>query len=232
VNPDTGRCVKVDGRIGKKILYGNLNIKPVPGFESPPRFHGVVRKARDRRWVKKHLIGEGGYGQVYVICWYDDCEYVVKVQPEDPEFYNEVKFLNFLKYYIFTPVIYDAWVNDGKGYLVMNKMDKTTNKLSKRQKHTELKQILKRLHKNKIVFFDLHPGNVMYKGGDVRLIDWGLAYRFKNSGEEIEHLHSRDYGPFNLAKGKKLDMLNLDEYWGTKVQKKKAQKELGDMLID
>lgn len=215
VNPDTSRCVKIDGLIGKKILNRSL-----------PYFNGIVGKKSNKKWLKQDLIGQGGYGKVYITCWYNDCKYVVKVQPDDPEFYNEVKFLNSLKKYTFIPVIHDAWVHDGKGYIVMDKLNKNTSKLSKLQKYTKLKKILKYLHKNNIVFFDLHPGNVMYKKGDILLVDWGLALKFKNSTEKIEHLHSRDYGLFNLAKGKKLDMLNLDEYWGTEKQKKKANHAL------
>lgn len=226
LNPDTNRCVKNNGLIGKNILYRSLNNKSVPGY-----FDGNIRKECDKRWLKKHKIGEGGYGKVYVACWYDDCEYVIKVQAEDPEFYNEVKYLDFFKKYKFTPDIYDAWVCDGKGYIVMEKLTKTTSKLSKLQKYTKLKQILKYLHEKNIAFFDLHPGNVMYKEGDIRFIDWGLAYEFDNSIKKIKHLHSRDFGLFNLEKAKKLDMLNLDEYWGTKAQKKRAIEKIEDMLI-
>ena len=225
INPISNRCVLRVGLIGKKIINNNMKTKK-NREKLLPSFLGVIKKTYNNIWIQTKQIGFGGYGEVYVTCIYNDCSYVMKIQPITREFRREVKYLYEFIDTGYTPKIFDAWEYEGDGYIVMEKMSKTTTKLTKKEKYNQIKKILKFLHSKNIVFFDLHRGNVMYKDGRAYLIDFGLLYKFKNERMVIKHLHSRDYGYFNFDKGKQLDMLNLDEYFGTKDQRKKARDKL------
>ena len=222
INPISNRCVLRRGLIGKKIINNNMKTKE-NREKLLPNFNGTIKKKFSNIWIQTKQIGFGGYGEVYVTCIYNDCSYVMKIQKITREFRREVKYLYEFMDTGYTPKIYDAWEYEGQGYIVMEKMSKTTTKLTKKEKYNQIKKIFKFLHSKNIVFFDLHPGNVMYKDGRAFLIDFGLLYQFKNNRIVIKHLHSRDYGYFNFSKGKQLDMLNLDEYFGNKDQRKKAR---------
>jgi len=230
LNPISNRCVLRCGLIGKKIISNNMKTKE-NREKLVPIFSGVIKKKSSNIWIQTKKIGSGGYGEVHVTCIYNDCSYVMKIQKITQEFRNEVKYLYEFIDTGYTPKIFDAWEYKGNGYIVMEKMNKTTTKLTKKEKYNQIKKILKFLHSKNVVFFDLHPGNVTYKNGRVYLIDFGLVYKFKNDRMIIQHLHSIDYGYFNLDKGKQLDMLNLDEYFGTKEQRKKALDKLQLMWL-
>ena len=217
VNPITGRCINKSGKIAKKLEISNLIFKK------------IRESCKNYDWIIKNQIGSGGYGSVFSACKIDNCSYVIKIQPISRAYYNEVKFLKELSKYKFVPKIYDAWICKNKGYIIMEKIYRTSS-LTTEEKRIQLIKIIKKLHKLNIVFFDIHKGNVMFKNNQIYLIDYGLVKKFKNKTIEITHLHSRDYGKFTFNKGAKLDYLNIDEYFGNTLQKKQAKKELKKML--
>jgi len=228
LNPETGRYVNADGKIGCEILYGRSDIKSVNGLSLPRDFAGVVRKSCDSSWVKKHKIGQGCYGSVYVVCKKDNCNYVLKIQKlNQGEFYNEVSFLTMLQDTDYVPKLYDAWECDGKGYVVIERLYKTS-KLTRKQKHSRLKKILKNLHSRGIAHLDIKEDNVMYKDGKVKLVDFGLAYKFKPG--EVAYRKGifpfKYYGPLDFNEAKEFDLLNVDENWGTRSQSDKAWRAL------
>ena len=164
LNPISNRCVLRSGQIGKKIINNNMKTKK-NREKLLPRFNGIIKKKSSNIWIQTKQIGSGGYGEVYIACIYNDCSYVMKIQPITREFRREVKYLYEFIDTGYTPKIFDAWEYEGDGYIVMEKMSKTTTKLTKKEKYNQIKKILKFLHSKNIVFFDLHRGNVMYKDG-------------------------------------------------------------------
>lgn len=218
LNPDTKRCVLRTGKVGLGILEGSKT------------FEGIRKSCKDVGWVKKRNIGKGAFGIVYIACRANNCDYVLKIQKIDKDFYNEVNLLKELSEYYFVPTIYDAWTCRGNGYIVMEKLNRKSN-LTKAEKHVKIREIIKTLHKNNIVYFDLHPDNVMYKGNKLYLIDFGLSKKFKNKSTKINHMYSDVYGKFKFAKGVRFDYLSIDKYFGNRTQKRKAEDALDDMLV-
>lgn len=178
-----------------------------------------------KEWIICEKIGKGNYGTVFRVI-HKDNQYALKTQLNKSLYKREIKFLRKLHNSGFTPRLHDTWIENNKYCFILDILENDTT-MSRREIYNKLSQILNHLHTKKIVFFDLHHGNVLFKGRKVYLIDFALAHSFRNPNTFIKNC----YGTFNLQSGQDIDKLFLDYYWGTKKQSKKASKILDSMLI-
>lgn len=140
--------------------------------------------AKQRVWKKGRQIGVGSAGKVYIVTLKnsgDTKQYILKVQPFNSEFKQELSILHHVLGWVHAPKIYDIWTCKNKAYIVQEKLIK--NKLNKQQTYKELKRkILPGIHKLNVAYPDVHDENVMMRKGDrkIVLIDYGWALYFKN----------------------------------------------------
>jgi hypothetical protein len=141
----------------------------------PTKFEGIVHECEcQKRWRQLTKLGSGKYGAAYHACSVEnskDCDYVVKVQPN-----NNIAKREFDAYMRLNgktrvvPKLHAAWVCGGKMYLVLDRMKPC--KVTKAAVKLALASLLRLgwLH------VDVHSGNVMCnKRGKVCLIDLGWA---------------------------------------------------------
>lgn len=210
LNPVTNRCVKIDGRIGKKILkaiekpkilnpttgkmvaVNSKNGKKLVETGTPTPVSPVGIKDKFMRIVEDcdklstivtgEKIGKGSYGSVTTVCKVDGCKYVLKTQDADDSFKNEVEALYDLQKWKHAPKIYSAWTCKGKGYFIQEMV----YKCNKRPSFDDMTKILDQLHRKGWVHVDVHTGNVMCReDGTIVLIDYGWARKSDNDDTKI-----------------------------------------------
>lgn len=180
-----------------------------------------------KNWTLCHFLGNGHYGKVYKVKRKTKF-YALKVQSSKKLYNRELSFLRILKKSNFVPKLIDYWIVKNKYHFVTELLSEST-RLSNSEIYIQLKDILTYLHERRIVFFDLHHGNVLFKHDKVYLIDFALAYCFSNYTEQITNC----YGNFTLKSGKEIDILFLKYYWGSKRISNNASKMIDNLsLID
>jgi len=188
-------------------------------MEVPTRFSSIVDDCgKNNDWYTYDQLGTGLAGTVYTVCWVDDCEYVLKKQPtgkretalrniletyvEVDSFRHEVKALIDLQGWKHIPRIYAAWTCGDWGYIVMEKLD---TYYEEGERSTEIavrvEKVLTELYLMKWIHSDAHRGNVMCRGnGDIVLIDYGRARKFKDSND----ISFSDDHPWTILTGKRI----------------------------
>lgn len=240
LNPSTGRCVSKSGAIGIKIMKKTPERKrknrsrPVPKKKSksipkkpPNKFARITEKCQmNKVWKKNKRIGSGSVGSVYLTG--EKSPYVLKIQKDDQEFRREVMILKKLVGWKHAPKIEAMWTCKGKGYIVMEKLEKI--KYSKSESLKKIQQVLKQLHSKNITFPDCHSDNVMMrKDGTVVLIDFGWSEYFTTKNSKVYD----NWLAHNIVRGgvtmKQMyiweNYVMMDDF-GTKEQIKKAEKEM------
>ena len=134
-----------------------------------------------------------------------DCSFILKIQPLDYEYFNELKALVDLQN-VGAPKLYDYWHCRNKGYLVMEKLDPKCSKVKKASMHKKVRKFLDKLRKKNYVHVDVHRGNIACRGRDAVLIDYGRAVK-KRRGKYGDHPAS---SPFQQLTFKQLE--NLQDY--------------------
>jgi serine/threonine protein kinase len=181
--------------------------------------------------IIKNRIGQGSYGYIDRVCMGDyGCDYAIKTQSfiDDTHydhhsqtiFWNEIATMNRLNCIdpSFAPIIYAAWecIQDGVRYGVylMEKMDGSLDNfdpeipkekiiLDKYVKKTI--KLLKKLSKEYIIHGDLKLANVLYKGKNIKLGDWGMSKTFLNTGF---HMVNRRYFSYYTYENKSTTFYN------------------------
>ena len=87
--------VKPDDDIRTKL--SEKDIKPV-GIPIPTSFLPIIENCTlNDKWKRKKKLGFGVSGSTYITCQGADCEYVIKIQPENKEYYTEIEALLYLQ---------------------------------------------------------------------------------------------------------------------------------------
>lgn len=174
------------------------DVKPV-GIGIPKSFRDIVEDCtQNNKWKKDKLLGSGKAGSVYIACkTADDCEYVIKIQNQNKEYYAEIEALSSLQHTKAVPKVFAAWTCDKFGYFVMEKLYPCIH-------HTDnsiwmaVGIKLDIIRKEGYLQVDIHNGNVMCnKEGQVVLIDFGYAVKRTDKGDKQEypdHIVSENYG--------------------------------------
>ena len=184
----------------------NLDIKPIEPIGLPDSFMDIAEECSNNgfnRWIvdeHKDKIGVGITGTAYTGCLGEnDCEYVVKVQPtgarekwlrthsdeyiEHDSYRHEMEALIDLQGWKHAPKLYAAWTCGDNAFFVMEKLEiyKSMKTLTTYRK---VVAIMKELYKKKWIHTDVHLGNIMCRtNGDIVLIDYGRARKFKNRND-------------------------------------------------
>ena len=174
---------------GRWIIPDDLSIKPV-GIGIPKSFRDIVEdctKNDEWKWEKTDKIGSGAYGSVYKTCQGMDCDYVVKVQKKNKEYYTEIEALLSLQYTKAVPKVFAAWTCKNFGYFVIEKLY-----LCKHNDNFMWKEVGKKLdiiRRAGYLHLDIYNDNVMCnKEGEVILIDFGSAIKRTEQGDEQKYI--------------------------------------------
>jgi serine/threonine protein kinase len=231
LNPNTGRYVLKNGKIGSKLMS---SITPVEPIGTPTKFMRIAEDCLlEGTYDKQERIGFGEAGTVHKVCKLGKCDYVLKEQNADQQFKNEVEALYDLQGWKHTPKVYAAWTCHGKGYIVQELLYKCN--LSARDIYTQLKnKVLPELWDRSWVFIDIHDGNIMCrKDGTIVLLDYGWACKFINDASLIPSYHelnSRLRRDVDIATAKKIELINLESNYGDEELAKEMDKELNKDL--
>ena len=137
-------------------------------------------------WKQDILLGSGVAGNVYIACKGIDCEYVIKIQKENKDYYTEIQALLSLQNTNAVPVVFAAWTCENFGYFVMEKLypcKYDTNFMWK-----EVGKKLDIIKQKGYLHLDTHNHNVMCnKHGEVLLIDFGYAVKRTEQGDKQEY---------------------------------------------
>jgi serine/threonine protein kinase len=163
--------------------------------------------SHQRRWRRLKRIGKGSVGSAFEVCDRNnkDCSFILKIQPLDYEYFNELKALVDLQH-AGAPKLYDYWHCRNKGYLVMEKLDPKCRKVKKASMHKKIRRFLDKLRKKNYLHIDVHRGNIACRGTDAVLIDYGRAVK-KRRGKYGNHPAS---SPLQQLTFKQLE--NLQDY--------------------
>ena len=161
-------------------------VKPV-GVGIPTRFLPIVQDCtQNKKWQQHKLLGSGKSGNVYVTCKSDDCEYVIKIQKENKDYYTEIEALLSLQHTKAVPIVFAAWTCKKMGYFVIEKLYSCEYNQSimweKVGKQLDIIREAGYLH------VDIHKNNVMCnKDGKVVIIDFGYAVKRTEQGDKQEY---------------------------------------------
>lgn len=196
----------------KKVFFEDFDAIPIntpvgPGI--PTEFIGLADSVnllapedceQNEIWQKMESVGKGSYGQVYVACKDEDCNYVVKIQNADNHFFQEVRALQELQITNTVPKIFASWTCKNVGYIVMEKLTSTRYykpKMTSSKIWKDLGSLLTILEKAGWLHIDTSESNVMITDeGKLVLIDFGLSVKKTELNEKQtypEHLHSKNY---------------------------------------
>ena len=179
-----------------KLDFKTIGVKPV-GIGIPTSFLSIVEDcAQNKIWEKDKLLGTGKAGSVYVTCKASDCEYVIKIQEQNKEYYTEIEALLSLQHTKAVPKVFAAWTCEKYGYFVMEKLYPCTHNVNFMLIAVDIK--LKEIREAGYLHLDIHTGNVMCnKRGEVVLIDFGYAVKRTQQGDKQEYpdnMLSEKYG--------------------------------------
>jgi len=171
------------------IIPDDLSIKPV-GIGIPTNFLSIVEDCTQNKiWKKDKLLGSGKAGSVYIACKNtDDCEYVIKIQNQNKEYYTEIEALLSLKHTKAVPKVFAAWTCDKFGYFVMEKLYSCIKFHNKNSMWIAVGMKLDIIRKEGYLQVDIHNDNFMCnKDGQVVLIDFGYAVKRTEQGDKQEY---------------------------------------------
>lgn len=145
-------------------------------------FENVAQNcANNDLWHRSELLGKGVYGAAYVAC---DCNYVLKMQQADYNYQIEIQALSELQKTDFVPKLYAAWICDGIGYFVIEKLNKC-EEMPEEELFLQVKSALDKIYDAGWLHVDLYRDNIMCRGNKVVLIDFGWAAKRGNSEEQV-----------------------------------------------
>jgi hypothetical protein len=177
-------------------------VKPV-GIGIPTNFLSIVEDCTQNKIWKKHedkLLGSGTTGNIYIACKAtDDCEYVIKIQKQNKDYYTEIEALLFLQDTKAVPEVFAAWTCENLGYFVIEKLYHC--KYNYNFMWEEVGKKLDIVKEAGYLHVDIHPDNVMCKkDGTVVLIDFGYAVK------RTIKLDKQEYPDNNVSQSYKLPL--------------------------
>lgn len=143
--------------------------------------------SKQNKWKKGKLLGAGNYGNVYQVCRASnetECNYVMKSQPLNEDFYQEIHALQDLQSTDVVPKLYSAWVCGTNGFIVTELLKQCTD-ITPEEKYKQIKNALAKMKAKDWLHVDIHPGNIMCAddGKKVIMIDFGWAVKKGNEGD-------------------------------------------------
>lgn len=224
----------------------NNSVDIIGPFDKIPfNLSDIATNCNNKKWRKrKTLIGYGKSGSVYIACkGKDDCDYILKEQQLNQDFYMEVAAISEFQEHPGIPIIYAAWKCKGKGYLIIEKLFKCSDNITKEDKKFKFKFInnLLRYMKNTHWYhIDVHPGNVMCRHTDninykYVLIDFGWSWKFTPDFVILQNHPLNKWRPdiiFNERVVKRIQKYNLQRFFGyNKTGIKKSIKKYKKLVI-
>ncbi len=141
-----------------------------------------------KKYKKYKNLGKGVQGEILQVCQNSDCTYAMKISEiEEKEYYDmfirEVWTLVNLQNVSpkLVPELFNFWICDPSGYVVMEKMDMNFEEYVKRHSIISLKyfdrliEICQQLADNSIVHGDMKLDNILMKDENLFIADFGYA---------------------------------------------------------
>jgi serine/threonine protein kinase len=170
------------------------------------KFYSFVRKPTHKAcercetsYTYRKKIGAGAFGSVHEACEKSSnkCGFVVKVQNVvfpvfRRQFITEAQIMKATRNMNIGPKYYDSWICNGRGFIIMSRWSGSAghyfdshgiNPAEVDNCMRQLKVIVRKLNRRKIMHNDAHFGNVLYRKrlGKIQygFADWGLSWDFK-----------------------------------------------------
>ena len=201
-------------------------VRPVRPVGVPAAFWPIADDcAQGDQWARGTGLGAGVHGAIYRACRAGRCDYALKVQPDAYAFRQEAHALSALQGIRGIPKLYAAWSCDHKGYLVMDELPTCGGPPTpewRARMYARLQETLREARKRGWLHVDIHSGNVLCRGEQPMLIDWGLAVQRGPMGDDEtypEHWVSAKYGrPATWAFLEAVQAQNAASLWGTSAE--------------
>ena len=138
------------------------------------------------KYEVKTDLGKGAYGSIKLLCYKDNCNYVLKIQNNNQYFKDEVQAHYELQTTNCVPKIFDAWTCNDKGYFVIELLS-TNVDLDNMSFLRQLNHCVKTIHNNGWRHLDLKSDNILFndKTGKLVLSDLGMAIKQNNDPDKI-----------------------------------------------
>jgi hypothetical protein len=203
-------------KLSKNIVELSPIVPVGPGI--PIEFNPIVEDCRiNKTWNKGALLGQGLYGSTYIACHINNptkCNYVLKVQKDTMEFHTEVRALVDLKNTGVVVKIYAAWICQGEGFIIMEKVFECKKPQIGMKKYKNIERSLEIIRENDWLHTDVHAGNFMCRAdGSIVIIDFGYGVK-KGKDNYPDHPFSKqiqDAYTFNELKIVQ-DWLAIEEF--------------------
>tara|TARA_Y100000996_G_scaffold323845_1_gene259861 strand:+ start:13000 stop:13683 length:684 start_codon:yes stop_codon:yes gene_type:complete len=181
----------------------------------------------DKYLKDKHInilkkISEGSVGQAFHVCIKDKCKIILKIQKikttkEKLNFLNEIKIQKKVaKLCNYVPKIYDSWIKDKYGFIVMDYLENCCtleDYLIKNHSNTHIDSVVKQLsnilddfNKFKIIHGDLHDLNIFVCKDKLYIIDFGRSMAYSSS-TDWDKTYKELYQSYNEFESIYLDRL-------------------------
>ena len=191
---------------------------------------GIVEDcAQGKVWRKGRVIGQGNQGSAYVACKAGDgCKYIMKVMDANRDFYVEVQALQELQHTGVVPKIYAAWTCKQcnpqckhQGFFIMetlNTLDQCDltagdHKYKTSYNFYEVRKALDKCKRAGWLHIDTHYGNVMCKGKQIMLIDWGWGVKKGRKSYPDHPMSKKANYAFSYNEMQVVQNHNVDKYW-------------------
>jgi serine/threonine protein kinase len=221
LNPETGKLVNRDGKLGQKLLQ---NVTPMKPYGIDPKFNKIVEDCNIKIQEGK-VLGQGATGSVRQICLADGCNYILKTQYADKLFKDEIEALYDLRNWKHAPKLYAAWTCNGLGYFIQEMLYDCS--ITPLPNYDTVSKILEELHKKGWAHIDTHSENIMCrKDGTIVLIDFGWAVKGNDNTIVTNHplnkIFKVDNIPWKLILAQ--EDINVADSFGSRTMKENYKK--------
>lgn len=165
----------------------------------------VILGSSGKVWEKGIKIGSGSYGDIFET----EEDKIIKVQDIDNRFFREVGIYKKINEAEISPKFYDAWVREGKGYIVLEKMKGDMESLNIKPTQAIRDRILRLvhiLHTFNITHNDIQTTNIIIKDNpdnvnNFFLFDYNMAIDFSNIQENERISYDEWASPITFLEG-------------------------------
>jgi len=156
----------------------------------------IRNKCDNLEWEIKDMINRGRSGTIFIGCYGNKCDYIIKIQKLSEKSLRELSISILAANNQIGPKVFDAWTCHKYLFIVFERIKKTDSKMT-HEMYTDLETKLKRFHSLGYVHYDLNPGNILFnENNEPFIIDFGMSHKPKSAdkfAEDLERL--RNYLP-------------------------------------
>jgi len=188
-------------------IYENPNYpKEIVPFAPDEKFKPIIDKyVSDKNWFTfmDHLLLDiPNKGISYSIFQYINSKYVLKIQPADDLFYNEIRALFQLQKTGLVPKVYAAWTYDGDGIILMQKLEQCgfLDRNIKRDMYSQIKRRLEDLLSHGWLVNDMgDDSEYLCIKGNIIMTNFRYAIKKEDEKRSFPSYGGRDFHNFPIT---------------------------------